>query len=57
MDANESREIVIMMFTYSVIIKGIERKLADMQYRVTTLTEDLESETDRLAGRVCLMIF
>ena len=57
MDANESREIVIMMFTYSVIIKGIEKKLVDMQYRVTTLTEDLESETDRLAGRVCLMLF
>ena len=57
MDANESREIVIMMFQYSVVIKGIERKLEEMQYRVTTLSEDLPDEAKRLGGRVALMLF
>ena len=57
MDANESREIIIMMFQQSVVIKGIERKLEEMRYRVTTLYEDLEDEAQRLGGRVTLMMF
>ena len=57
MDAIESREIVIMMFQHSVVIKGIERKLEEMQYRVTTLTEDLSDETKRIGGRVALVVF
>ena len=56
MDANESREIVIMMFQQSVVIKGIERKLEEMKYRVTTLSEDIENETERLGGRVALIL-
>ena len=46
-----------MMFHYSVVIKGMERKLADMGYRATVYKEDLASEVDRLAGRVALVIF
>ena len=57
MSVNDSREIVIVMFQYSVIIKGIERKLTEMQYRVSTVTENLENEMKRIAGRVSLIVF
>ena len=57
MGATDSREISIMMFHYSVVIKGIERKLTEMEYNVTIVKEDFEQETKRLAGRVSLMIF
>ncbi len=50
------KEIAILMFQYSVVVKGIERKLSDMEYSVTTLTEHLEEEARRLAGRVALFI-
>lgn len=57
MGVADSREIAIIMFQYSVVIKGIERKLTDMGFRVTVVKEDLEQEVTRLAGRVCLMVF
>ena len=57
MDINENREIAIISFQYSVVIKGIERKLSEMEYRVTIIKEDLKQEVDRLAGRVSLMLF
>ena len=53
---NDNKEIAIIMFQYSVVIKGMERKLSDMGYRVTVIKDDLEQEVSRLAGRVCLMI-
>ena len=56
MGATDSREIAIVMFHYSVVIKGIERRLAEMEYNVTIVKEDLEQEALRLAGRVSLMI-
>ncbi len=56
MDQNDSRDIVIAMFQYSIVVKGIERKLASMEYNVTTISEDLENEMKRLAGRVALIL-
>ena len=50
------KEIAILMFQYSVVVKGIERKLSDMEYSVTTVTEHLEDEAKRLAGRIALFI-
>ena len=57
MSASDNNEIAIFMFQYSVVIKGIERKLSDMGYRATVIKDDLEQEVSRLAGRVALMIF
>lgn len=57
MSVDDSREVAIIMFHYSVIIKGIERKLTEMGYRATVIKEDLEQEVSRLAGRVSLMLF
>lgn len=56
MSENENKEIAIIMFQYSVVIKGMERKLTEMGYRVSVIKEDLEQEVSRLAGRVALMI-
>ena len=57
MSVNDSREIAIIMFHYSVVVKGLERKLAEMGYGATVIKDDLLQEVDRLAGRVGLMIF
>jgi CheY-like chemotaxis protein len=57
MGATDSREIAIVMFHYSVVIKGIERRLTEMEYNVTIVKEDFEQEVLRLGGRVSLMIF
>lgn len=57
MSVNDNREIAVIMFQYSVVIKGIEHKLTEMGYRVTVIKDDLEQEVTRLAGRVALMIF
>lgn len=55
--AAEGKEIVILMFKFSVVVKGIEKKLKDMGYDVSTVTEDLDNEIKRLAGRVALFLF
>ena len=57
MSENENKEIAIIMFQYSVVIKGMERKLTEMGFRTTVIKDDLEQEVSRLAGRVSLMIF
>ena len=57
MSENDNREVAVIMFHYSVIVKGIERKLTEMGFRVTIIKDDLEQEVSRLAGRVCLMLF
>ena len=57
MSVIDSREIAIIMFHYSVVVQGMERKLTEMGYRVTVIKDDLVQEVERLAGRVCLMIF
>ena len=57
MGENDNKEIAIIMFHYSVVIKGIERKLTEMGYRTTVVKDDLGREVDRLAGRVVLMLF
>ena len=57
MEENAAKEVVILMFQYSIVVKGIERKLADMDYHVSTVTENLDQEMQRLAGRVELCLF
>lgn len=57
MGEEDNREIAIIMFQYSVVIKGIERKLTEMGFHPIVIKEDLEQEVTRLAGRVALMIF
>lgn len=55
--SEENREIAILMFQYSVVIKGIERKVTEMGFRPTVIKENFEQEVSRLAGRVSLMLF
>jgi CheY-like chemotaxis protein len=57
MSDSDNREVAVIMFHYSVIVKGIERKLTEMGYRPTIIKDDLEQEVSRLAGRVSLMLF
>ncbi len=57
MDAADIKEVAIIMFQYSVIVKGIERKLTDMGYKVTTVTDQLEDRVRLLAGHTHLFIF
>lgn len=40
--SEEKKGIVIVMFKYSVIVKGIERKLSDCGYNVTILAEEYD---------------
>ena len=40
--SEEKKGIVIVMFKYSVIVKGIERKLSDCGYSVTILAEEYD---------------
>lgn len=39
--AGENNKIVIVLFQYSVVVKGIERKLKDLGYLVDTVTGDM----------------
>lgn len=57
MEAADNKEIVILMFQYSVIVRGIERKLAEMEYSVETVTENLEEAALRLADRTAVFLF
>ena len=57
MDVTELKEVAIIMFQYSVIVKGIERKLTDMGYKVTPVTEHLEDRVRVLADRMSLFVF
>ena len=57
MDAAEFKEIVIIMFQYSVIVKGIERKLGDMGHKVTTITDHLEDRVRDMAAHTDLFLF
>ena len=57
MGAADSKEIVIIMFQYSVIVKGIERKLAEMEYNVVTVTEHLEDAVNSHAAGAALFLF
>ena len=37
---NESKKIVILLYQFSVVVKGIERKLVELGYNVEIITED-----------------
>ncbi|MBR5162656.1 MAG: response regulator [Schwartzia sp.] len=49
------KDIVIVMFKYSVIVKGIERKLDDCGYNVTILAEEFD-RIKQLAEKAILFI-
>ena len=51
----ENKKIVIVMHKYSVIVKGIERKLADCGYSVTVLAGQFDALKD-LAAETSLFI-
>ncbi len=48
--------ITMLVFQYSVVVKGIERKLAELGYEVHSLTEDFGRVTE-LAEKTDLFIF
>ena len=52
-----NRDVVILMFKYSVVVKGIERKLQDMDCHVHTVSEDLVKTTKSCAGKMALFLF
>ena len=39
---NESKKIVILLYQFSVVVKGIERKLVELGYHVDILTEEFD---------------
>ncbi len=46
---SEERSIVIILYQYSVVVKGIERRLRDVGYRVDVLTDNFDL-IDKLSG-------
>ena len=40
---SEQKNIKILLFRYSVVVKGIERNLCDLNYSVEVITEDFDS--------------
>ncbi|MCR5790336.1 MAG: response regulator [Lachnospiraceae bacterium] len=56
MGETQTKEIAIIMFQYSVVVKGIERKLGDMGYQVTTIADNLEDRV-RVNGHTHLFVF
>ena len=56
MNNGNNREIVIAMSRYSVIVKAIERHLADLDFSVSTISERLEEHMERYGGRAALYI-
>ena len=40
---NEKKEIVILLYQYSVVVKGIERKLRDSGFNVTVLVDQFDT--------------
>ena len=55
--ASSDNEIMVLMFQYSVVVKGIERKLKDMGCVVGTFSEDLKKNAEQFAGKVALFLF
>lgn len=51
------KKITILMLQYSVVVKGIERKLADLGCVVNTVSENLENEVQQLHKQTDLFLF
>jgi CheY-like chemotaxis protein len=49
--------VMILMLQYSVIVKGIEKKLADMGCVVNTFSEELENRVKRFINETELFLF
>ncbi len=56
MGATDKKDIVIVMLQYSVVIKGIERKLTDMGYNTTIITDNAQQEILRIGDNAALVI-
>ncbi|MCR4908703.1 MAG: response regulator, partial [Lachnospiraceae bacterium] len=52
----ENMDAVVVVFHYSVVVKGIERKLNEMGYSVFMITENLDKEFLRFVGGVRLAV-
>jgi len=55
MSETDMKSIVIAMFQYSVVVKGIERRFSS-KYTVRTISENLEPEINSVAGSVDLIM-
>ena len=54
---NELKQVTMLMLQYSVVVKGIEKKLNDMGCNVTMVSEDLENRIERQAPQTDLFLF
>jgi len=57
MNPGQNQEIVILMFQFSVVVKGIERKLAEMGYQVNTITENPLEAVSNYTGSASVFLF
>lgn len=55
--ANDLKQVTMLMLQYSVVVKGIEKKLNDMSCNVTMVSEELENRIERLATQTDLFLF
>ena len=51
------KRILILMLQYSVVVKGIEKKLQDMGCNVTTVADELENRIERYSPETDLLLF
>ena len=56
MESNKYKNIVILMYQYSVVVKGMENKLKELGYHVDVVTEKFEL-VKNFASNVSLFIF
>ena len=53
---SENKNVVVLAFRHSVLVKDIERKLARMGYKVSTYEKNLKNITENSAGTVGLFV-
>ncbi len=56
MNKGDQREIMILMSRFSMIVKAIERRLAELDFKVSNVSEHLQEHVERYGGRVALFI-
>ena len=54
---NESKKIVILLYQFSVVVKGIERKLVELGYNVEILTEDFAKIEEAVADTDLFLLY
>ncbi len=53
----QNKEIVILMFQFSIVVKGLERKLTEMGYMVQTFPEDPLGSISKYTGSASFCLF